>query len=78
MLIKADNFLRIAQWNADGIQNHKEEIILQQQKYIDMLLFSETHFTTTHYFRLTRYKLYYTNHPDGTAHGGTAILIKKQ
>jgi tartrate dehydratase beta subunit/fumarate hydratase class I family protein len=22
-----------------------------------------------------RYKLYYTNRPDGTAHGGTAILI---
>jgi hypothetical protein len=23
------------------------------------------------------YKLYYTNHPDGTAHGGAPILVKE-
>lgn len=27
--------------------------------------------------RIPKYKLYHTNHPDGTAHGGTAILIKE-
>jgi hypothetical protein len=60
------------------LQNHKEEIILfLQQNYIDILLISETHFTTKNYFRIPRYKLYYTNHPDGTARGDTAILIKE-
>jgi hypothetical protein len=60
------------------LQNHKEEIILfLQQNYIDILLISETHFTTKNYFLMPRYKLYCTNQPDGTAHGGTAILIQE-
>jgi hypothetical protein len=60
------------------LQNHKEEIILfLQQNYIDKLLISETHFTTKNYIRIPRYKVYYSDHPDGTAHGGTAILIKE-
>jgi exonuclease III len=66
----------MAQWNANGLQNHKEEMIFLQQNCIDKLLISETHFTTKNYFRIPQYKLCYTNHPDGTAHGGTAILIK--
>jgi hypothetical protein len=60
------------------LQNHTEKIILfLQQNYIDILLISETHFTTKNYFHIPRYKLYYTNHPDGTAQGGTAILIEE-
>ena len=38
---------------------------------------SETHFKNKIYFSTPRYKLYYTNHSDGTAHGHTALLIKK-
>jgi hypothetical protein len=41
-----------------------------------VLLISETHFTERTYFSIPYYKIYTTNHPDGTAHGGTAILIK--
>jgi hypothetical protein len=52
-------------------------ILFLQQNYIHIFLISETHFTTKNYFRIPRYKLYYTNLPDGTAHGGTAILIKE-
>jgi len=60
------------------LQNHKEEITLfLKQNFIDILLISETHFTTKNYFSIPRYKLYYANHPDGTAHRGTAILIKE-
>ena len=60
------------------MQNRKEEIILLlKQKFIDILLISETHFTTKNYFNISKYKLYYTSHPDGTAHEGTAILIKE-
>jgi hypothetical protein len=40
------------------------------------MLISETHFTDRSYFRIPQYTTYYTNHPDNTAHAGTAILIK--
>jgi exonuclease III len=75
--IKIDKFLRIAQWNANGLQNHKEQIkLFLNQNFTDILLIRKTHFTTKNYFSISRYKLYYTNH-DGTAHGSTAILIKE-
>ena len=48
-----------------------------KQNFIDILLISETHFTTKNYFSIPRYKLYNTNHPDGTVHRGTAILKKE-
>jgi hypothetical protein len=71
-------FLRIAQWIPNGLQSHKEEIeLFLNQNFIDTLLTSETHFTNKNYFSLPIYKLYYNNHPDGTAHGGTAIHIKE-
>jgi hypothetical protein len=60
------------------LQNHKEEILLfLKQNYIDILLISETHCTNRSYFSIPRSKLCYTNHPDGTAHGSTVILIKE-
>ena len=40
------------------------------------MLISETRFTMRSYFKLPNYTIYDTPHPDGTAHGGTAILIK--
>jgi hypothetical protein len=57
------------------LQKHKEIKLFLKLNFIDILLTSETHFTTKNYFSIPRYKLYYTNHPEGTAHGGTAILI---
>jgi len=39
------------------------------------MLVSKTHFTTKSYFSIPGYSFCHTNHPDGTAHGGTAILI---
>lgn len=41
-------------------------------------MISETHFTKKSYFKIAGYNVYYTNHPDGTAHGGTAVLIKSK
>jgi len=55
----------------------KELIVFLKQNYIDIFLISEIHFTDTNYFHIPRYKLCHTTHPDGTAHGGTAILIKE-
>jgi exonuclease III len=71
-------FLRIALWNANGLAQRKDEIhpFLQHNK-IDILLISETHFTMkTHLKYHTKIHIYYTNHPDGSAHAGTAVLEK--
>jgi hypothetical protein len=55
-------------------KRYKKLKLFLKQNFIDILLISETHFITKIYFSIPRYKLYYTNHPDGTAHEGTAIL----
>jgi hypothetical protein len=70
-------FLRIGLWNANGLEQHKEEVkTFLINNHIDVLLISETHFTERTYFKIPNYVTYNTNHPEGTAHGGTAILIK--
>jgi hypothetical protein len=43
---------------------------------IDVMLISETHFTVKSYLKFPKYTVYHTNHPAGTAHGGTTIIIK--
>jgi hypothetical protein len=43
---------------------------------LDVMLISETHFTAKSSIRIPNYSIYDTQHPDGTAHGGTAIIIK--
>jgi hypothetical protein len=43
---------------------------------VDIILISETHFTSRSYFKIPNYTVYDTRYPDGTTHGGTAILIK--
>jgi hypothetical protein len=40
------------------------------------MLISEKHFTYKSHFSIPGYNFSHTNHPDGTAHGGTAILIR--
>ena len=70
-------FLRVAQWNANGLAQHKEEVqLFLRHNKIDILLISETHFTTKTHFQIPQYNTYYTNHPDGTAHAGPAIIVK--
>lgn len=39
---------------------------------------SETRFTNKSYFKIPEYILYHTMHPDGRAHGGSAILVKNK
>jgi exonuclease III len=69
--------IRIAEWNANGLLNHKLELmqVLQDNK-IDVLLVPETHFTNGTVLKIPNYSIYHCNHPDGTAHGGAAILIR--
>jgi len=69
--------LRIAQWKAKGLQQHKEEVkLFLNQNQIDILLISESRFTSRNHFTIPGYDLCYNNQPHGRAHGGTAILIK--
>jgi len=41
------------------------------------MLISETHSTETTYVNIPNYNIFSTNHPDGKAHSGTAVIIKK-
>lgn len=47
------------------------------EKRTDIALITETHLTPHSKFYIPGYKIYRTDHPDKTAHGGTAILIKQ-
>lgn len=70
--------LRIMEWNANGLLQHKDElqIILNTQK-IDICLISETHFTKETYIKFCNYITYHTLHPANTARGGSAVIIRE-
>lgn len=64
-------------WNANGLSNHRNELITTlNEKRIDLALISETHFTTHTKFSIPGYNIITSNHPDNTAHAGAAIIIK--
>jgi len=69
--------LRLALWNANGLSSHRLELqtFLDMHK-IDITLISETHFTSRTVFRLPRYTVFHSVHPDDTAHGGAANIIR--
>ncbi|CAG9583365.1 unnamed protein product [Danaus chrysippus] len=69
--------LKIGVWNANGLSNHSEELkIFIKIHHMDVLLISETHFTSKSYFRIPGYNMHHTNHPDNKARGGSAMLIR--
>ena len=70
--------MRGALWNANGLNTHIDEVkLFLKQNYIDVMLISETHCTDRTYCSIPHYNIYYTNHPDATAHAGIAIIIRK-
>lgn len=74
----ANKSLKLAIWNANGLSQHRQEIqTFLSNNNIDIMLISETHFTYRSYMQIPKYYIYDTKHPDGTAHGGTAIIIKR-
>lgn len=72
-----NNSLLILLFNANGLKNHIHELqsVLYNSR-IDIALITETHFTKYSKFHIPGYHLIKTNHPDNTAHGGVALLIK--
>lgn len=69
--------IKIGIWNANGLIQRSQELkTFLIEHDIDIMLISETHFTKKSYLKIPRYNIYDTQHPDGTAHGGTAIIIK--
>lgn len=62
---------------ANGLCRHVQEVKMFLQIHnIDIMLISETHFTDKSYIKIPNYSIYNTNHPDGKAHGGTALIVK--
>lgn len=70
-------YLRVVQWNANGLKNHKAEVeLFLNTNSIDVILVSETHLTDKDNFKINNYNTYSCTHPSGKSHGGSAILIK--
>ncbi len=69
--------LRVATWNANGLVHNKLELenFLHQEK-IDIMLVSETHFTSATVLRIRDYRVYSTHHPSNKARGGAAVIIR--
>jgi len=50
--------LKIVLWNANGLAEHREEVKnYMQNQQVDIMLISETHFTTISYFKIPNYVL---------------------
>lgn len=51
-----DTFLKLALWNANGLTQHIHEItaFIKEHK-LDIVLVSETHFTSRSYFNIKRH-----------------------
>lgn len=72
-----DCTLKIVAWNSNGLTQHGPELTEFIRFHdIDIMLISETHYTNRSFLKIHNYKIYDTKHPDGTAHGGSAIIIK--
>lgn len=56
---------------------HKNDVqaFLSNEK-IDVLLFSETHFTSESYFRIPGYSFYHASHPSDNSRGGAGLLVR--
>jgi exonuclease III len=72
-----NSVLLILIWNANGLKQHKDELLfLLQDKNIDIALISEIHFTPNSCINIYGYKGYFACHPDGSSHAGAALYIK--
>lgn len=69
--------VRIALWHANDLKQRLQEleVFLNIQK-IDICLISETHYTKHSYLKMRGFKAYHSPHPNDSAKGESAILVK--
>jgi len=71
--------LKILLWNSNGLKQNEPELLdVLIDKKIDIALITETHYTTKTKNFFPDYSVYRTDHPDGTAHAGSAIIISSK
>jgi len=71
-----NNTTSIIIWNANGLTQHKHELHkFLIQNNIHVAFITEAHLTKTLKLKLPGYSIYRADHPDGTAHAGSAIII---
>jgi hypothetical protein len=74
---QTNNSLLILLWNCNGILSHTNELIaILHEKRIVITLIAESHLTVNSRLNILGYQVITSNHPDGTAHAGSAILIR--
>lgn len=57
--------LAILMWNANGLSNHSNKlIIVLNEKIIDLALISKMHLTTLTKFSIPSYNIIASNHPE--------------
>lgn len=67
----------ISIWNANGLAQRTLELkTFIEMNDIDIMLISETHFTSKNYLKIPYYSVHTSNNPNGRAHGGTALIIR--
>lgn len=60
--------LAVLMWNANGLSNHRNELIITlNEKIIDLALISGTHFITHTKFAIPGFNIITSNHPDNTS-----------
>jgi len=69
--------ISILLWNANGLIHQKLELkAFLIKNPIHLLLIREAHLTKNSHCNIPGYTVYHCSNPDGTAHAGSAILIK--
>jgi len=69
--------LVILLWNANGLKNHRNELLTTlNEKRIDLAIILETHFTSNTKFLIPGYTTIPANHPNNTTHAGAVIFIR--
>jgi exonuclease III len=69
--------LTILLWNANDLTNHKNELfMILNEKRIDIALISETQFTPNTKCSFLVYSIFFSFHPDSTAHDSAVIIIR--
>ena len=74
--IKTD-IVKVAAWNSNGLQQRALETkTFLYNNNIDILLVSETHFTSKSHMKVPYYIIYDTKYRSGKAHGETVVIIR--